>query len=135
MKKFVHTSTRYVINGREYHSLEEMPPEDRKFFEDANRNGIPDHLEKFMTAAGAPPVHTQTFETHTSEVRVSAGKNADLDKLAGIIDALPETDAPSRPQLEAPRKPWVIQVNLLSVLTAMVVIGGLALAAWFLVRK
>ncbi len=37
--------TKYVVNGKEYNSLEEMPEDIRKIFEDKNQNGIPDILE------------------------------------------------------------------------------------------
>ena len=35
----------YRINGKEYHSLEEMPEPLRKLFEDKNQDGVPDILE------------------------------------------------------------------------------------------
>ena len=36
---------KYRINGKEYHSLEEMPEPLRKLFEDKNQDGVPDILE------------------------------------------------------------------------------------------
>jgi hypothetical protein len=44
--------TRYVVNGREYASLEEMPPHVRALFADADRNGVPDIAQ---TGPGMPP--------------------------------------------------------------------------------
>jgi hypothetical protein len=44
-------ATQYLVDGKSYASLEEMPPEVRKQYEqliqhvDANRNGVPDMLE------------------------------------------------------------------------------------------
>jgi hypothetical protein len=51
-----------VVNGREYASREELPPEVRKTYDDAmsaladkNGNGIPDILE--MHVGGSPSMH------------------------------------------------------------------------------
>lgn len=40
--------TTYRVGDREYQSLEEMPPEHRELFEDADENGIPDKFESMM---------------------------------------------------------------------------------------
>ncbi len=58
MKRLVRRSTKYIINGREYGSLEEMPEVDRQFFEDANGDGIPDGMQAATAAAEeeAPPL-------------------------------------------------------------------------------
>jgi hypothetical protein len=40
MKKIIRSSTQYVINGREYHSFEAMPEQDRQFFLDANKTAF-----------------------------------------------------------------------------------------------
>lgn len=37
--------TKYVVNGKEYERVEDMPENVRKIFEDKNQNGIPDILE------------------------------------------------------------------------------------------
>lgn len=36
---------KYIINGKEYNSLDEMPEDLRILFEDKNKDGIPDILE------------------------------------------------------------------------------------------
>lgn len=52
------TSTKFIVDGKEYNSLEELPPEARARYEqamdalDANRNGLPDFLEGMF---GTPP--------------------------------------------------------------------------------
>lgn len=37
--------TKYIVNGKEYERVEDMPDDVRKIFEDKNQNGIPDILE------------------------------------------------------------------------------------------
>ncbi len=60
-------STKFVVNGKEYNSLEELPPEARARYEqamdalDANRNGLPDFLEGMFgtpSQPSAPPAAT-----------------------------------------------------------------------------
>jgi hypothetical protein len=41
----VHESTRIVINGQEYHSLEEVPEEYRALLQDSDGDGVPDVLQ------------------------------------------------------------------------------------------
>src|SRR3989442_15305304 len=72
MKRIVRTSTRSVINGREYHSLEEMPEQDRQFFLDANKNGIPDGIEKLIADTGGEIVRTQKIEMQKNEVIIDS---------------------------------------------------------------
>ncbi|HET9905340.1 MAG TPA: hypothetical protein VFQ23_01830, partial [Anaerolineales bacterium] len=48
------STTRVVVNGAEYNSLDDLPPEVRAQYEqamgsfDANKNGVPDFLEGFI---------------------------------------------------------------------------------------
>ena len=55
---------KFVVNGKTYASLDEMPPETRKAYEqamgmlrDENQNGMPDILE------GKPGANVSTFQT------------------------------------------------------------------------
>ena len=105
MKKIIRTSTQYVINGRTYRSLEEMPPEDRKFFEDANRNGIPDGFETLMSGGMKDGVvqTTQAGVDHCEVVEsavVSDGR-AGLDRDA-IRQILGADEAQAHPEERVP---------------------------------
>lgn len=44
-KKFVSRTSKYLINGRQYNSLEEIPAEYRAMFEDADGDGRPDFIQ------------------------------------------------------------------------------------------
>jgi hypothetical protein len=44
-KKFVTRTSKYVINGKQYDSLEEIPAEYRAMFEDADGDGRPDFIQ------------------------------------------------------------------------------------------
>ena len=44
-KKFVTRTSKYVINGRQYDSLEEIPAKYRAMFEDADGDGRPDFIQ------------------------------------------------------------------------------------------
>lgn len=60
-------SNTFVINGKTYHSLEEMPPDVRAqwdsmhdMFEDKNQNGLPDIVDT-MNVQGATMIQTNTI--------------------------------------------------------------------------
>jgi len=88
--KEAHSSTTYVVNGRTYRSLEEMPPEVRKLVEDKNKNGIPDIMEK-------EGVIQKVNRTYVKTVTLS-GKE-DINKVLedkdgnGIPDIMEESNA------------------------------------------
>lgn len=66
-------SFKVVLDGKEYHSLEDLPPEARARYEqamgslDANRNGIPDFVEGMLGGSVQPatPVST-SYAGHTT---------------------------------------------------------------------
>ena len=45
------SQTKYTYNGREYTSLDEMPPEVRAMFEDKDGDGLPDFINQMMPGA------------------------------------------------------------------------------------
>ena len=63
------TSTRIVVNGKEYGSIEELPPDARIRYEqamgemDRNRNGIPDFAEAMMEKVQSTPSQNVTAPT------------------------------------------------------------------------
>lgn len=67
----VANSIKVLLDGQEYTSLDDLPPEARAKYEqamgalDANRNGMPDFMEGFigMQANQPHPVNTQTNHT------------------------------------------------------------------------
>jgi len=61
--KSVKSWTRYVVNGQEYRSLDEMPEQFRAMFEDRDGDGCPDWIQDKIAAgrhafpvAAGPPV-------------------------------------------------------------------------------
>ena len=67
------SSFKVVLDGKEFYSLDDLPPEARAKYEqamgtlDANRNGIPDFVEGMLGGAvqQANPVST-SYESHTA---------------------------------------------------------------------
>jgi len=59
-------TTKYLVNGREYDSLEEVPPEYRSIFEDKDNDGVPDIAQ---SGGGTFETHvsTNTFEMTTTD--------------------------------------------------------------------
>jgi hypothetical protein len=135
MKKIVRSSTRYVINGREYNSLEEMPEQDRQFFLDANKNGIPDGIEKLVADAGGETVQTQNFETHKNEVIISSSESTDLPAIERLIAGSGEPSISLRQSTRESKDPWVIQLNLKNILLWLFLAGVAVLIARFLFGK
>jgi hypothetical protein len=45
--------TRYFINGNTYERIEDVPEEYKKYFQDKDDNGIPDHIDEVFTGKGA----------------------------------------------------------------------------------
>ena len=56
--------TRYVVNDQEYHSLDEMPANLRKYFEDQDGDGRPDWLDDELQGMMGR-VASQRIEMHT----------------------------------------------------------------------
>jgi hypothetical protein len=60
----VSNTMKFVVNGREYNSLEDLPPEARAKYEqamstiDKNQNGIPDFVEGMMGMTPQNPAKT-----------------------------------------------------------------------------
>ncbi len=74
-------SESYEINGRRYERLEDVPVKYRKFFVDANGNGIPDFFEDFTD--GEKIVH----RVNTSRIVQTHNLNDDvIDILRGSAD-------------------------------------------------
>ena len=48
--KFTKKTTKYVINGHEYASLDEIPEQFRAMFEDRDGDGLPDVVQQHMEA-------------------------------------------------------------------------------------
>ena len=108
MPAFSTKFTRISVNGQSYNSLEEMPPDVRKQYEevmsklaDADHNGIPDILE------GKPDPTVKTVVTTTQQRFMVNGQ--EFTSLADIPQALRhliESALPSSPQL--PPEPAII---------------------------
>jgi hypothetical protein len=135
MKRIVRTSTKYVINGREYHSLEEMPEQDRQFFLDANKNGIPDGIEKLIADAGGDIVKTQKIETQKNEVVIDSNGPTIRPDIERLIAGSGEPPISLRQSARETKDPWVIQLNLKSVLLWLFLTGIAVLIARFLFGK
>src|SRR5205809_2295177 len=116
MKKIIRTSTRYVINGREYKSLEEMPEEDRQFFTDANKNGIPDGIEKLMAGEISPSIQTHKVIVQKNDIVIDSSSSAEMPVLKEGIDATPEPPYLPNREPQTTKVRWVIQVNLKTVI-------------------
>lgn len=76
--------TKYTVNGREYNSLDEMPPDDRavmerhmKMLADRNGDGVPD---LFAGLKGGRRAETQVLRTWAQD-----GSNVDVDKLMQTV--------------------------------------------------
>jgi len=83
-KQFATSSTTYVINGRKYDSLDEVPSEFRRFFEDHDGDGRPDWLQDAVSG-------TQTLVvTESASVKTVNGP-------ATAVADLPENVSPARP--------------------------------------
>ena len=122
MKK-VFTFTKYVVNGRTYRSLDEMPEADRRMFKDANKNGIPDAVENMMQ------VHDRTGEVQTStfernEVITHTGAPTDIVHLleSHAADPVPQSNRRSR---------FTIQ---LTPATLVLLIGAAIAIGWILAQ-
>jgi hypothetical protein len=67
----VANSIKVLVDGREYNSLDDLPPEARANYEqamgalDANRNGIPDFLEGMMGGQQVTPHTVENQSNHT----------------------------------------------------------------------
>ena len=80
-QKFVANSMKILLDGKEFNSLDELPPEARAKYEqamgalDANRNGIPDFVEGMMgvqpNAEQVSPSFTQTPPVSQTPMPVS----------------------------------------------------------------
>ena len=80
-------SIKITINGKEYHSIEELPPEAREIYQktigrlDKDGNGIPDFLEKYVQEDSSPsesskdPGSSSRFEQKTSSPSPSSAEN------------------------------------------------------------
>lgn len=76
--------TRYVVNEREYSSLDEMPPEVRRLFDDQNRDGRPDCLEtplsRSLSYSTSESIELRTVNGVTT-YRVGEVQYASLDEM------------------------------------------------------
>ena len=70
MQKDIYFRTKYIINGKEYIKLEDIPEAHRKLLVDANNNGIPDSLEHVINAAN---VHVMDVKEENVIVETIAG--------------------------------------------------------------
>ncbi len=91
-KKFSTTTTRYVIDGQEYDSLDDVPQQFRKFLADKDRDGRPDWVEDEMQ-------RLRSYPTGRVEVRAVNGATTykigdqqynSLEELSQPYRALPE---------------------------------------------
>jgi hypothetical protein len=84
--KYVRHDTRFVINGTEYRSLDEMPEEYRALFRDEDRDGRPDWVQARMEQ-----IRDGAFSARL-EVRTVNGKTTYRvgDKEYGSYEELPE---------------------------------------------
>jgi hypothetical protein len=135
MKKIIRTSTKYVINGREYHSLEEMPEQDRQFFLDANKNGIPDGIEKLIADSGGEIVQTQKIEAQKNEVIIDSNGPTNRPDIERLIAGSGEPPISLRRSARETKDPWVVQLNLKTILLWLLLAGVAVLIARFLFGK
>src|SRR5688500_17583702 len=87
-------ATRIVVNGQEYSSVDEMPPDVRRIYDqtlagfaDVNRNGVPDFIEQ-TGIPGAPGVNVT--EIRHSSFTVNDQTFDDLSKLPPDVRRLYE---------------------------------------------
>lgn len=92
-------STRIIVNGKEYNSVDELPPDTRERYEqtmgamDKNRNGIPDFAEDMLEKVRpAPSQRTQTTTSAQSPMPTNSPSAITPDTpsgwklaLAGVI--------------------------------------------------
>lgn len=121
IKKFTSTSTTFTVNGQTYASLDEMPPDVRRDFEEMMRklttdrdgNGIPDLFEN---APGGPAQKSVVITKRT----IVDGKEIDR-----VDDLPPEVrNALSASVLRARPGPLLTWLYFISVIVAILLIAA-----------
>jgi hypothetical protein len=128
LQKTTSTSTTFTVNGQTYASLDEMPPDVRRDFEETMRrlttdrdgNGIPDIFEN---AASAPDQKNVVIKTVSKRVIVDGKESNRLDEIPPELrrarsDGLDDT----RP---TPPAAWVYKIG---VVIAILLIAGYILS-------
>ncbi|MCI0554633.1 MAG: hypothetical protein L0287_27095 [Anaerolineae bacterium] len=90
------SSTKIIVNGTEYNSLDELPPDIRAKYEqamgslDANRNGVPDFLEGMMNTSNqtSNTEHSHVMPTPRSPAPISASPTIAPETTNGWMLAL-----------------------------------------------
>ena len=90
------SSTKVIVNGAEYNSLDELSPELRAKYEqamgsfDANRNGIPDFLEGVIntTNQGSTAQGTHAAPTSSVSTPISSSPTIEPESTSGWMIAL-----------------------------------------------
>jgi rubrerythrin len=151
--RFVRRTQRYEINGRVYDRLEEVPEPYRSMLADKNRDGVPDMFEGVAKEGVAEVIRSETKVTTRTgrmgsrEARElglglragDAGELAPIQSLrcrqcgydlssATVSGVCPECGLPVMRSID----PKVgVKVMMSPGLIALLLIGGLALGAWF----
>lgn len=90
------SSTKIVADGKEYNSLDELPPEVRAKYDqamgalDANRNGVPDFMEGMVNSPKQPMNVAASFEVETPRRSIpsSASPTIEPESTGGWMIAL-----------------------------------------------
>jgi hypothetical protein len=90
------SSTKVIVNGTEYNSLDELSPELRAKYEqamgsfDANRNGVPDFLEGFINATNQTSTvqHSHVASTSRVSTPISSSPTIEPESTSGWMIAL-----------------------------------------------
>jgi hypothetical protein len=90
------SSTKIIVNGTEYNSLEELSPELRAKYEqamvsfDANKNGVPDFLEGFINTTNQTNTVQHNHMAPTSRVStpISSSPTIEPESTSGWMIAL-----------------------------------------------
>ena len=90
------SSTKIIVNGAEYNSLDELSPELRAKYEqamgslDSNRNGVPDFLEGFINTTNQTSTvqHSPVAPTARLSTPISSSSSIEPESTSGWMIAL-----------------------------------------------
>lgn len=90
------SSTKLIVNGTEYNSLDELSPELRAKYEqamgsvDANGNGIPDFIEGFINTTNqtGPVQHSHVAPTSRVSTSISSNPTIEPESTSGWMIAM-----------------------------------------------
>jgi hypothetical protein len=119
--------TKFVVDGVEYNSVADLPPEARAKYEqamstlDKNQNGVPDFLEGFVKMANQPSTTAYTYGTQTPRQSQPAFASQQRKPTSSTPATAPDTS-----------NGWMIA--LVGVFLLMLCIAGAAGVWYFFLR-